>query len=202
VRAVRFCDETDFGFGWVDDEGGSVSRTSHALAQEGRVYLLDPVEGEGVDERISALGEPAGIIVLLDRHRRDADAFAARLGVSAHETPFDGVPGSPFEFRRILRGRFWREVALWWPERRVLVTADALGTIGYMRSPEEPLGVHPFLRIRPPRRALGGLEPEHILVGHGEGLHGPEAAPALANALSGARREVPRLVTSLFRRSR
>jgi len=202
VPAVRFCDETDFGFGWVDEEGGSVSRTAHALAVEGRVYLIDPVEGAGVDERVAALGKPAGVIVLLDRHRRDSDAFAARLDVPLAETPYEGVPGSPFEFRRILRRRFWREVALWWPERRVLVAADALGTIGYMRSPEELLGVHPFLRIRPPRRALAGLEPEHILVGHGEGLHGPEAAPALARALSNARREVPSLVTSLLRRGR
>ncbi|MBA2616220.1 MAG: hypothetical protein H0U90_10695, partial [Actinobacteria bacterium] len=121
MPAVRFCDETDFGFGWVDEEGGSVSRTAHALAVEGRVYLIDPVEGDGVDERVAALGKPAGVIVLLDRHRRDSDAFAARLDVPLAETPYEGVPGSPFEFRRILRRRFWREVALWWPERRVLV---------------------------------------------------------------------------------
>ncbi len=108
------------GFGWID-RSGSVPRTSHALAVDGRVYVIDPVESEGVEQRIRGLGDPAAVLVLLDRHRRDADAFAARLGVPAHETPFDGLPGTPFEIRRVVRRRVWREVALWWPEGRVLV---------------------------------------------------------------------------------
>jgi hypothetical protein len=176
-----------------------VPRTAHALLAAGRVWLVDPIEGAGVRERIRALGEPAGVVVLLDRHRRDADAFADRYGVPVHETPFDGVPGAPFELRTIRRGRFWREVALWWPERRVLVLADALGTLGYMRAPGERLGVHPFLRLRPPRRALRGLEPEHLLVGHGEGLHGPGAAAAVGAALAGARRRAPGLLRTWLR---
>lgn len=175
-------------------------RTSHALAAGGRVWLVDPVAGEGVEERIRALGEPAGVLVLLDRHRRDADAFAEQLGVPVHETPLGSVPDAPFEFRSILRSRFWREVALWWPERRVLLVADALGTIGYMRAQGEPLGVHPMLRLRPPRAALADLEPEHLLAGHGEGLHGSEAAEALREALEGARRRLPGLVRSWLRR--
>ena len=168
------------------------------LSAAGQVWVIDPVEGDGVDERIRALGEPAGVLVLLDRHRRDSDAFAERLGVPVHETPFDGVPGSPFEFRRILRSRFWREVALWWPERLVLVAADVLGSVAYFG---EPLGLHPLLRVRPPRRALAGLAPEHVLVGHGEGVHGPEAAPALEHALATARTGVPRLVADGLRRA-
>jgi len=195
---VRVVDETDFGFGWVD-ESGSVPRTSHALVADGRVWVVDPVLVDGLEERLRALGEPAGVLVLLDRHRRDSDAVAARLGVPVHETPFDGLPGTPFEIRRILRSRFWREVALWWPERRVLVFADALGTLGYMAAGGERLGVHPMLRPFPPRRALDGLEPEHVLVGHGEGVHGPEAATALADALAHARRRMATLVADGFR---
>ena len=139
------------------------------------------------------------MIVLLDRHRRDADAFASRLRVPVHETPFDGIPGAPFEFRRIVRRKPWREVALWWPERRVLVAADALGTIGYMRAGREPIGVHPMLRLVPPRGALAGLVPEHVLVGHGDGVHGSEAAAALRGALAGSRRRIPTLALDAVR---
>jgi hypothetical protein len=164
------------------------------------VYLIDPTEGEGVDERIRALGEPAAVLVLLDRHRRDSDAFAERYGVPVHETPGERIPGAPFEFRPVVGWRFWREVALWWPERRVLVAADALGTVGYIRASTEPLGVHPALRPWPPRKAFAGLDPEHVLVGHGEGVHGPGATAALAAALATSRRGIPRLAADGVRR--
>ena len=49
--------------------------------------------------------------------------------------------------------------------------------------------------LRPPRDALGGLEPERILVGHGPGLF-EDAAAALSDALSGARRRLPRTLTT------
>lgn len=155
---------------------------------------MDPIEGEGVEERVRALGEPAAVLVLLDRHRRDADLIARRLGLPVHETSFAGIPGTPFELRPIVRRRVWREVALWWAERRVLVVADALGSLGYFVAPGEPIGVHPFLRLRPPRRALADLRPEHVLVGHGEGVHGAEAAVALEAALASSRRRIPELV--------
>ena len=46
----------------------------------------------------------------------------------------------------------------------------------------------------PPRDALGRLEPEHVLVGHGRGLHGPAAAAGLRNALEHSRAGLPRLL--------
>ena len=202
MTAAQFVDETEFGFGWRVD-GDPLRRTSHALLADGRVYAIDPVEGDGVDERIGGLGERVAVLVLLDRHRRDADAFAARFGVPVHETPFDRVPGAPFAFRPIKRSRFWREVALWWAERRVLVTADALGTIeGYFCARDEPLGLHPFLRLTPPRRPLEDLEPEHVLVGHGEGVHGTDAAPALRSALATSRRRLPGVAAAAVGRAR
>jgi len=185
---VRLCDETDWGFGWIQDE--RLSRTSHALRAEGRVWVFDPVDSQGVEERIRGLGEPAGVIQLLDRHRRDCAALAGRLGVPLHETPFDGVPGAPFDPVPIVRHRFWREVALWWPEERVLLCGDALGTVGYFVAPGEQLGVHPLLRLVPPR-ALSRFAPRHVLCGHGEGVHGDPAAPALEEALGTARRRLP-----------
>ena len=185
---MRRCDETDWGFGWLQEE--RLVRTSHALRAEGRVWVFDPVDSPGVEERIRALGEPAGVIQLLDRHRRDSAALAERLGVPLHETPFDGVPGAPFHPVPIVRQRFWREVALWWPEERVLLCGDALGTVGYFVAPGERLGVHPLLRFVPPR-SLSRFGPRHVLCGHGAGVHGGEAAPALEEALATARRRLP-----------
>lgn len=185
---IRFVDELEIGFGWQDAE--PMRRTSHALAAEGRVWAIDPIEGEGVDERIGALGEPTGVIQLLDRHARACEAFAARLGVPLHAVPVS-LPETPFTVLPIRRGRFWAEVALWWPERRLLVCADAIGTVPYFRAGREPVGMHPFLRLRPPA-SLRGLRPEHLLVGHGDGLHGEGVAAAVEQALRTARRRLPR----------
>ena len=188
---LRFSDEFEHGFGWYP-EGERLRRTSHAVRAGEGVWLTDVVDGPGIDERIRALGEPAGVAQLLDRHKRDCAAVAERLGVALHVTPFTDVPGAPFVVLPIARRLLWHEIALWWPEQRILVCGDALGSLGYFRARGEPFGVHPLLRLVPPRRALGGLEPEHILFGHGEGVHGPEAKSALREALATARRRLLR----------
>lgn len=195
---LRFCDEFNHGFGWqARDE--FLQRTSHAILSAGGVWLTDIVDGPGIDTRINALGKPVGIVQLLDRHERDCPAVARRLGVPLHVTPFDGVSDAPFSVLRIARMPGWREVALWFADERALVCGDALGSLAYFRAGDEPFGVHPLLRLFPPRRALGGLEPEHVLFGHGEGLHGAEAAHALREALATARRRMPRTFVSLLR---
>ena len=188
---TRFCDETDLGFGWIRDE--LLERCAHALEVDGRVWLVDPLDGEGVEERVRAAGEPAGVVQLLDRHGRDCAAFAERLGVPHHVVPRARVPGAPFEWRVVRDRRGWREVALWWREPRVLVCGDALGTAGYFVARGERLGVHPLLRATPPRAALEGLTPDHVLCGHGEGVH-EDATPALHEALATARRRLPRVL--------
>jgi hypothetical protein len=188
---LRFNDEFEHGFGW-SPVGERLQRTSHAVQAGGSVWLTDVVDGPGIDERIGGLGEPAGVVQLIDRHKRDCAAVAKRLGIDHYATPFTDVPGAPFVVLPLVRRRFWREIALWFPEERILVCGDALGSLGYFRARGEPFGVHPLLRLFPPRRALGGLEPEHVLFGHGEGIHGPEAAPALHGALATARRRLPR----------
>jgi hypothetical protein len=96
----------------------------------------------------------------------------------------------------VLRTRLWREVALWWPARRVLVVAETLGTNPLMAPGSDPAGVHPMLRLRPPRR-LAGYEPEHLLVGHGAGVHGTRAAAAPRDALAHARSDLPRMLGRL-----
>jgi hypothetical protein len=196
---VRFCDELEVGFGWIVDE--FLLRCSHALVVDGRVWLIDPLDGDGVEERVRAAGEPAGVIQLLDRHNRDCGALAERLGVPHHHVPHEPLDEAPFEFLVIRDGRFWKEVALWWPEQRLLACGDALETPPYIRVAGERLALHPFVRLSPPRRVLRGLEPRHILCGHGEGVHGDEAAPALREALATARRRLPRAWLQGFRAS-
>ena len=93
-----------------------------------------------------ALGRPAGVIQLLDRHGRDCAPVSARLGVPIWITPPTAIPGSPFEVVELKRSRLWRESALWWPGQRVLIVAEAVGTARYFRVPGEALGVHPLLR--------------------------------------------------------
>src|ERR687895_556282 len=92
---IRFCDEFEGSIGWTPAEPEVRRRTSHAVAAGGRVWIVDPVDGEGLDERVRALGEPAGVVQLLDRHNRDCRTVAQRLGVPLHLTPFGGVEGAP-----------------------------------------------------------------------------------------------------------
>ena len=112
-----------------------------------------------------------------------ATAPGGRRGRSACRT------SSSRECSRTLRSR-WSpcgtrsagcEIALWWEAERTLVVAEAIGTNGFFAPPGHAAGVHLLLRISPPRDALGGFAPEHLLVGHGEGLHGScGGAPASA----------------------
>jgi len=191
---VRVVDEGAHATGWIEE--ARMRRTSHALEVDGRVWLFDVVDWPGLDERVRELGEPAGVVQLLDRHNRDCAAVARRLNVPHHVVPRQ-LPGTPFELRPVVRLRFWREAALWWPEQRLLLVADVLGTIpGYFCAGDEPAGVHPLLRLWPPR-SLRDLRPDHLLVGHGEGVHRRPAA--LESALRTARRRLPRVLLGLPR---
>ena len=183
---VTFCDEFDAGFGWVVDE--FMERCSHALVVDGGVWLVDPVDGSGVEERVRAAGEPAGVLQLLDRHNRDGAELARRLGVELHVVPREPIP--PFEFIAVEDKSRWKEAALWWPEARLLVAADVLGTARYYCAAKDRLALHPFLRPFPPRRRLGGVSPARILCGHGPGVH-DDAEGALREALSTSRRRIP-----------
>jgi hypothetical protein len=202
---IRICDETSVGFGWIAEEPPLLERASHALRSDGRVWLVDPVDGPEVDAHVRALGEPAGVVQLLDRHDRDCAVLAERYGVPHHRVPLDGLPGSPFEVIRVLDVPGWHETALWWRDERVLVCTESLGTTAYFLGPDEHLGVHPLLRLYPPkalRRIAGSLSPRHVLVGHGEGLHGEDVAPALSAAVRSARRGMPRWIGHQIRRRR
>ena len=87
----------------------------------------------------------------------------------------------------------WKETALWWPERRTLVVTEAIGTARYYCAPGQPVGVNPVLRVVRPPAALLRFAPEHLLVGHGAGLHENTAA-ALERPCGASRRDSPRVV--------
>jgi len=179
-------EEHELGLTWVVEE--PMQRAFHALADGGRVWLVDPLDGSELEEA-TALGEPAGVLQLLDRHNRDCAEIAARLEVPHLKVP-DAVPGSPFEAIAALRVPRWRETALWWPAKRALVVAETLAANPMHTGGEQRVGVHLFLRLKPPG-ALRGYEPEHLLLGHGPAVHGPEAAAALATAYARSRRDLP-----------
>jgi hypothetical protein len=186
---LAFCDEIEGGFGWQVDE--RMQRTSHALAAHDGVWIFDPIAWGPALERIPELGTPAGVVQLLDRHKRDCAEVAAHFGVPHYAVPVQGISASGLEVITVASSRFWTEIAVWVPRRQALVCADALGTAPYFRAGDEPLAVHPLLRLKPPR-VLGRYEPKHILCGHGAGVHGPDAADALREALKTARRRLPR----------
>ena len=75
------------------------------------------IDADGVDERIRALGAPAGVIQLLDRHDRDSRPYAGQAGCAVTRRSARDRE-APFEFRPVsaIAGR--KEVALWWPEQR------------------------------------------------------------------------------------
>jgi len=197
--AVELHALSEFTLGVTWEVAEAARRTSHAIRDDdGRVWLVDPVDQPEAMARVAALGEPAGVLQLIDRHNRDCATIAARLGVPHLAVP-DAVPDSPFEVVGVLAAKRWREVALWWAERDVLVVAEAIGTAEiFTAGGHGAVGMHPILRPRPPR-ALRGYRPEHLLVGHGPPVHGAAARDGIDWAYAHARGDIPRLLLSIPR---
>lgn len=173
-----------------------MERSAHALASDGRVWLVDPIADDAALDATEALGEVVGVLQLLDRHPRDCAALARRYGVPHLRLP-ETLEGSPFEVRRVTWLPGWREVGLWWPEHEALVVAEAVGTASYFAVGGRRLGMHPMLRMKPPG-VLGELAPRALLVGHGPPLH-DDATAALGEALHRSRRDAPRATLAALR---
>jgi hypothetical protein len=186
---VRELAEHPLGLTWVVDE--PLLRASHALVHDGRVWFVDPVDVPEAIERAAALGEPAAVLQLFMAHSRDGEAIAKRLNIP-HRTLPDVLPESPFSVLDLSLGP-WKERALWWPEPRGLVVPESIGTATHYAVGRGPAGVHVMRRLLPPNR-LRPFLPEHLLVGHGDGVHGGDAAAALLDALDRSRSDIPALV--------
>jgi hypothetical protein len=177
--------------GITGHETNAMARAAHAVRDGQRVWLIDPFEDAAALDAAAALGQPAGVIQLLDRHQRDGEQIASRLGVALLRLPAS-LPNTPFQVVSIVARPWWKEIALWWPDQRTLIVAEAIGT-GPLFALGRRAGVHPMLRLLPPRSALGRLHPERLLVGHGPALDG-NAGPALSQALASSRSDVPKLL--------
>ena len=180
------------GLTWVETTG--MRRAAHALRADGRVWLVDPFEDPVALSAATELGTPAGVIQLLDRHNRDCGAIAQRLEVPLLRVP-EQVADSPFTVISVISRPWWREVALWWEAERTLVVAEAVGTVPAFTLGRK-VGVHPMLRLRPPRGPLTARSPERLLVGHGAAVQS-DAAAAIDDALSGSLTDIPQLVLKL-----
>ncbi len=205
-------DRWDGGVGWIAHPNETMLRASHALATDAGVWVIDPVDAPGVDDLLGEFGDVAGVVVLLNRHYRDADAVARRHDVpvyvpawfddveemSADLRRFDDVlPGTDYRVLEVLDAFGWEEAALYDDRSGTLVVPESVGNAPYFTTPGERLGVHPMLRLTPPS-ALRGLRPERVLVGHGRGVS-DDAARALADALDGSRRAAPKLYAQSLR---
>ena len=164
--------------------------TSTCVESGGEVALLDPIAPPGeVDEVWNRLDArpPTFLVILKPDHVRDVDVFARRYGVRAFgpslfwrddipETDLEPIePGSelPGGLTALYDGRGKNETPLWLPEQRALVFADALtAPAGELRVWSTPWHEE---RALPALRALLELPFEHVIVSHGEPVHGRTA---------------------------
>lgn len=199
----REIDRFDTGVGWIAHPDEAMQRASHALSVDEGVYLIDPLNIPDLEELIGDLGEVAGIVVLLDRHGRDAIELARKYEVPIHlpaevnlDVPADvtverhdrTLANTEYELLEVVDWPGWRETALF--DGETFIVPEAVGTADFFGTGEQALGVQAVLRMTPPK-ALRGLDPDRILVGHGEGVHA-DASEALQRALDHSRRTAPR----------
>lgn len=173
-----------------------MARSCHALAADGRVWLIDPLDDEEALAAAGALGEVTGVLQLLDRHNRDCELLARRYSVPHLRLP-EQLPDTPFDVLKTVWLPGWRELGLWLPDRETLVISEAVGTGAYFALAGRPAGIHPMLRLRPPG-VLREHRPAHLLVGHGPSLH-TGAADALDEALARSWRDLPRVPAAMVR---
>ena len=194
---------------WLLGAGDPAQRASSAIVVDAGTLVVDPVDGEGLDALLSGLPPVIGVVTLLDRHQRDAASVAERLG-APRLTPValggSGVAVEGVEERSVFERRNWREALLWLPGRRLLLCAETLGTASFdLARSGDLLGMHPFVRLRPPRAAFAGLDPDVIAVGHGPPLD-HDATESMRNVLRRARWQLPqswlRMVPEAVRASR
>ena len=211
-------DRFDGGTGWIAYPDETMQRASHALVAnddsgDADVWLVDPVDVPDLDSLLADLGTVRGVVLLLDRHGRDGAAIANRHDVSVWLPRFfDGVAedldapverfrhdlaDSGFTVHEVVDNRFWQEAFLYDRDRGILVVPEAVGTSDYFLAGDERLGVHPVLRLKPPS-GLSRLDPEHVLVGHGDGVH-EDATAALEDAIRGSQSRTPALVVKNVR---
>ncbi|WP_254837585.1 hypothetical protein [Natronomonas marina] len=193
-------DRFEGGVGWLAYPGETMQRASHAVESGGKLWVIDPVDADGVDDLLAEYGDVGGVVVLLDRHKRDSAAVADRHDVPVYVPEWmSGVESDidapvvrfeegvgEFALDIVVDNPFWQEGALF--DGETLVVPEALGTVSYFRAPGERLGVHPMLRAVPPRSLLE-YDADRLLVGHGEGVF-EDVRGVIREAIDGSRRKM------------
>lgn len=213
-------DRWEGGVGWLAHPDEAMLRASHALAADGdgegedvAVWVVDPVDAPGVDDLFAEFGDVAGVVVLLNRHYRDADEIARRHDVPVYVPAwFDGVsddvtaevrrferklPGTDYRLLKVANRFGWQEGALYDQGGGTLLVPESVGTAPFFTTDDEVLGVHMMRRLVPPS-VLRGLRPDRVLVGHGPGVF-DDASRALSDGIDGARRRAPKLFAQNLR---
>jgi hypothetical protein len=169
------------GFDWEPEV------TSVAVESRGAAVVVDPLAPppgqREVWARLDAL-EPDAVVVLKPDHVRDVDLFVRWYGARAYG-PYlfwrDDVPRTELEpvrpgdelpggLQAHYDGRGMMETPIYLPEQRALVFADALTAPGgELRVWGTPWHEQ---RTLPALRELLALPFEHVLVAHGEPVHG------------------------------
>ncbi|KZN25120.1 hypothetical protein A4G99_00880 [Haladaptatus sp. R4] len=209
----RVIDRWDGGFSWLAHPTEEGMRTSHAVTADDGVWLIDPLDAPKLDALLDDLGNVVGVAVLCSHHARDAGIIAARHDVSVHVPRWMGRVGervdapierfettfgdSGFRVRRFEPLSLWQEAVAYREEDRTLIVPDLLASGPGYTVGEERIGVVLSHRLFPPRDALGELEPERILFGHGSGVF-EEASAAFDDALDHARKRFPRAFVEQF----
>ncbi len=197
----------DRGASWIAYPEETMQRASHVLGTDAGAIVVDPVDAEGIDDLFAEFGDVAGVIVLLDRHKRDSATIAKRHDVPVYvpealagvEDDIDAptervhrqIPDTDYGVHELTSNALWKEAALYGDQDDTLVVPEAVGTVDYFLAGSERLGVHPMLRLTPPTK-LNRLTPERLLVGHGHGIM-DDASGALADAVRGSRGRTPGL---------
>jgi hypothetical protein len=210
---IEVVDEWDHGVGWVAHPDEQSRRASHAIRGDDGVWVFDPLDGPGVDKRISELGSVAGVALLSSHHSRDAGTVAERHDVGVHlpawmDRPVDNIgarierydapPGqwvelgdSGISVRTVDPTTAWKELIAHRPADGTLRVPDMLSTVPAMTVGDERLACYLFHRLAPPREPFADIDPERVLVGHGDGIT-EDAGEVLDHALDSARPNLPR----------
>ena len=180
---------------WIADPDERMQRASVALVVEGGCLRLRsrwmPTASMTL---LAGIGQVLGVCRCSIATAATPLSLAARHG-APRLTPSELGRSTAYpeiETREVYRARRWHETAVWLTDRRLLIVPESVGTVPFfLAHPGDRLGIHPLARVKPPRAALAGLDPDTIAVGHGAPVIGAAAAD-LARALRSARARISR----------
>ena len=186
-------DEIADGFGWIGEERAA----PHVACARGRRTRLAvrPSRATGVDERVRALGEPAGSSSCSTATAATAPRWPQRLGVPHHVVPGE-LPGTPFGSGPCCGsagGGRWRSGG-----RNAASSSSRTRSARSRSSAPAPSRRACTRSSGCGRRArCAASAPDHLLVGHGEGIHGHAAGRAVDAALRTVPPAAPRWLAGI-----